>query len=52
LAPNGEVNVKEVQDDQEWYFQHGLIKNKVDVGKMVDLRFLQSAVLALGAYSR
>ena len=52
LAPNGEVNVKEIQDDQEWYFQHGLIKNKVDVGKMVDLRFLQTAVLALGSYAR
>jgi NitT/TauT family transport system substrate-binding protein len=52
LAPNGEVNVKEIQDDQEWYFQHGLIKNKVDVNRMVDLRFLQSAVLALGPYSR
>ncbi|HEY2989368.1 MAG TPA: ABC transporter substrate-binding protein [Candidatus Binatia bacterium] len=52
LAPNGEVNLKEIQDDQEWYFQHGAIKTKVDVNKMVDLRFLQSAVLALGPYSR
>jgi NitT/TauT family transport system substrate-binding protein len=52
LAPNGEMNTKEIQDDQEWYFQRGLIKTKVDVNKMVDLRFLRSAELALGPYSR
>jgi NitT/TauT family transport system substrate-binding protein len=48
--PNGDVNVKEIQDDQDWYFQRGLIGTKVDVNKMVDLRFLQSALGLLGAY--
>ena len=48
--PNGDVNVKEIHDDQDWYFQRGLIGTKVDVNKMVDLRFLQSAVGLLGAY--
>ena len=48
--PNGDVNVKEIQDDQEWYFQRGLIRTKVDVNRMVDLRFLQSSVGALGPY--
>ena len=52
LAPNGEVNIQEIQEDQEWYFQRGLIKTKVDVNKMVDLRFIQSAVSALGPYGR
>lgn len=52
LAPNGEVNVKELSEDQEWYFQRGLIKSKVDVNKMVDLRFVQSAVSILGSYGR
>ena len=52
LAPSGEVSIREIQDDQEWYFQHGLIKTKVDVRKMVDLEILHSAVLALGPYSR
>ncbi len=41
LAPTGEVNVKELSEDQEWYFQRGLIKGRVDVNKMVDLRFVQ-----------
>ena len=50
LAPNGEVDLKEIQDDQDWYFQKGLIRAKVDVNKMADLRFVQSAVQALGAY--
>jgi NitT/TauT family transport system substrate-binding protein len=52
LAPSGEVNLKEIQDDQEWYFQRGLIKTRVDVNKMVDLRFLQSTINTLGPYSR
>ena len=50
LTPNGEMDLKEIQDDQDWYFQKGLIKNKVDVNRMVDLRFLQSAVQKLGMY--
>lgn len=32
------------EEDQDWYLQRGLIKNKVDVQKMVDLRFIQAAV--------
>ena len=44
------MDLKEIQDDQDWYFQKGLIKNKVDVNRMVDLRFLQSAVQKLGMY--
>ena len=50
LSPNGEMDLKEIQDDQEWYFQKGLIKNKVDVNRMVDLRFVHSAVQSLGFY--
>jgi NitT/TauT family transport system substrate-binding protein len=50
LTPNGEMDLKEIQDDQDWYFQRGLIKTKIDVNKMVDLRFLQSAVQILGMY--
>jgi len=48
--PNGEVNLKEIQEDQDWYFYRGFIKTKVDVNRMVDLRFLQTAVRALGPY--
>ena len=48
--PNGDVNIKEIQDDQEWYFQRGLIGTKVDVSRMVELGFLQSAVSVLGPY--
>lgn len=50
LTPNGEVDLKEIQDDQDWYFQKGLIKTKIDVNKMVDLRFVQSALRLLGSY--
>jgi NitT/TauT family transport system substrate-binding protein len=50
LAPDGEMDLKEIQDDQDWYFQKGLIKTKVDVNRMADLRFVQSAVQALGVY--
>jgi NitT/TauT family transport system substrate-binding protein len=50
LTPNGEMDLKEIQDDQEWYFQKGLIKTKVDVNKMTDLRFVQSALQILGSY--
>jgi hypothetical protein len=50
LTPNGEMDLKEIQDDQDWYFQKGLVKAKIDVNQMVDLRFLQSAVKSLGTY--
>jgi len=50
LTPNGEMDIKEIQDDQDWYFQKGLIKTKADINKMVDLRFLQAAVQSLGIY--
>jgi hypothetical protein len=50
LTPNGEMDLKEIQDDQEWYFQKGLVKTKVDVNKMADLRFVQSALQILGSY--
>jgi hypothetical protein len=44
------MDLKEIQDDQDWYFQKGLVKTKIDVNQMVDLRFLQSAVASLGTY--
>ena len=50
LTPNGEMDLKEIQDDQEWYFQKALIRTKIDVSKMVDLRFVQSALQTLGSY--
>src|SRR5215510_11140069 len=50
LTPNGEMDLKEIQDDQEWYFQKGLIRTKVEVNKIVDLRFIQSALQTLGSY--
>jgi len=50
LDPNAEVKLNMIRDDQEWYFQMGLIKTKVEVQKMADLRFLQSALQALGPY--
>ena len=50
LTPNGEMDLKEIQDDQDWYFQKGLVKTKVDVNRMVDLHFLQFAVKSLRIY--
>jgi NitT/TauT family transport system substrate-binding protein len=34
LTPNGEMDLKEIQDDQDWYFQKGLVKTKIDVNQM------------------
>jgi NitT/TauT family transport system substrate-binding protein len=50
LDPNGEVKLPMVRDDQDWYHQMGLIKTKVDVEKIVDLKLLQSALQVLGPY--
>src|SRR6266511_198407 len=30
LTPNGEMDLKEIQDDKGWYFQKGLFKCNVD----------------------
>jgi hypothetical protein len=44
-TPNGEMDLKEIEDDQEWHFQI-----EADVNWLVDLRFLQSAADTPGTY--
>ncbi|MBI4318827.1 MAG: ABC transporter substrate-binding protein [Chloroflexi bacterium] len=50
LNPNGEVFVKSLEDDQEWYLSHGLQEARADINALVDQSFVKYAVQQLGPY--
>ncbi|MBI4317069.1 MAG: ABC transporter substrate-binding protein [Chloroflexi bacterium] len=47
---DGRVNIKSLQDEQDWYLKRGYIKDKIDYNKVVDYQFMNYAVDRLGAY--
>ncbi|MBI4317975.1 MAG: ABC transporter substrate-binding protein [Chloroflexi bacterium] len=50
ISPNGEVLVKSLEFDQDWYVVKGYQKEKIDMNLMVDLSFAKYAVEQLGPY--
>lgn len=50
LSPDQEVTREFLEDQQEWYAAHGLIKKKVNIDDLVDDSFAKQAVKELGAY--
>ncbi|MHB8621485.1 MAG: ABC transporter substrate-binding protein [Chloroflexota bacterium] len=48
LDPNGSLNVRSLQEDYNWYLDNGLLKQKMDVSKIVDTTFLDYALKVLG----
>ncbi len=50
LNPNGEVNKPSMVDDQEYYIDAGLQKERVDMDKLVDPAWAKAAVEKLGVY--
>ena len=48
LSGNGTVNRDGIAYDQEWYFQRGQVKKKVNIDKLVDESFLQYALSRIG----
>ena len=45
---NGAVNVESLNEQQEWFVKRGFVKEKADLAKLVDQRFLKAAWDKLG----
>jgi len=50
LDPNGEMNKESVKDMQDFWFSQGLVKEKVDVDRLLDESFYREAVKRIGRY--
>lgn len=52
LNPDGYVNTKGIADDQDWWYEKGDLKEKIDVSKLVDNSFVDYALSVLGKYQK
>jgi NitT/TauT family transport system substrate-binding protein len=50
LHPDGTVNTAALEEDQEYYIRAGKQQERVDLARMVDMRFLEQARQQLGPY--
>lgn len=51
LHPNGEMNVRSIETQQEYFLSSGLQQSRIDISAVVDTRFIEQATKQLGAYS-
>ena len=51
LHPDGELNVRSMEEQQEYFLSEGLQENRVDFKQIVDTRFIEQARKELGAYA-
>lgn len=49
IDPDGEVNLKSINSDYDWYDAHGLLEGDVDLAKAVDMSFAHRAATKLDA---
>jgi NitT/TauT family transport system substrate-binding protein len=48
--PDGRVNAEMIGTAQDWLFDHGYVKTKIDLSRVIDSRFADYAVAQLGPY--
>ena len=48
--PNGAVNMESLRQDLDFYREQGLVKEDVDLKKVVDMSFVEAALKELGPY--
>jgi NitT/TauT family transport system substrate-binding protein len=48
--PNGRFNLASIVDVQDWFFEHGLLKEKAPVERLVDPRYADAAAKQLGSF--
>src|SRR5579884_446841 len=51
IDPDGELNLESMEYDQEWYLARGYLRERVDLGRVVDLRYRDAALQRLGRYT-
>ncbi|MBD8499539.1 ABC transporter substrate-binding protein [Paenibacillus arenosi] len=52
LDPDGTILKKGIENDQNYYFENQLIKQKVDVGQMIDNSYIEAALKVIGPYEQ
>lgn len=50
MDPDGRVNVKSLEEEQDWYAKNYMLKQKTNLAEMVDMKFVDHAVEQLGKY--
>jgi hypothetical protein len=40
-----------MEDDQEWYLARGYIREKIELGRVIDLSFRDAALQRIGRYT-
>ncbi|CRK80242.1 ABC transporter substrate-binding protein [Neobacillus massiliamazoniensis] len=52
LDPNGYVDPKAIQSDEDWYVQQGTIKKPISADKVVNSEFVNAAIKTIGEYKK
>jgi NitT/TauT family transport system substrate-binding protein len=52
MNPDGEVNVRSLAHDLDFYAEQGLVKKKVDFDDLVDMSYAHTVVKELGPYKK
>ncbi|MBI4318670.1 MAG: ABC transporter substrate-binding protein [Chloroflexi bacterium] len=50
LAPNGEIRPEDIDFQQTWFLQSGVIKETIPASRLIDTQFVKYAVEKLGEY--
>jgi NitT/TauT family transport system substrate-binding protein len=50
LDPNGRIAVEHIRNDQEFWLSRGLQQTRINIDEVVDHRYVDAAVQALGTY--
>ena len=50
LDPNGQINTDSIRDQIRWYVERGVMQAETDLGKAVDMQYVQYALGVLGPY--
>jgi NitT/TauT family transport system substrate-binding protein len=51
LHPDGQLNVRSIEEQQDYFLSEGLQEKRVDFEQIVDTRFIEQARKELGAYA-
>ena len=46
--PNGRMEIKSLEADQDWFLKLGLQQGRADLGKVIDYQYVDYAVARLG----
>ncbi|WCK53552.1 ABC transporter substrate-binding protein [Aneurinibacillus sp. Ricciae_BoGa-3] len=52
LDPNGYIDPKAIQSDEDWYMKQGTVKQSVPVEKVLNPQFVQAALQKIGEYKK